>query len=115
MRAAYRVLIKQHHPDLNAGSHQSLKHSQDLNLAHEVLSDPERRQAYDAELDAAQKAPATQRKSKASVSLKEEVHLGIEEFFRGTKRQVTINDPADYPNHAVDEATCWCASPTRWK
>jgi curved DNA-binding protein len=52
IRAAYRVLAKQHHPDLNPNSPAAVRHTQALNAAHEILSDPERRAAYDQELEA---------------------------------------------------------------
>ena len=61
IRAAYRLLAKQHHPDLNAGSPAAGAHTQALNAAHEILSDPEKRAAFDRELDAPKKsAPKTQ-------------------------------------------------------
>lgn len=44
--AAYRSLMKRHHPDL-AGQ-LGVKRSKRLNLAHEWLTDPERRRRYDA-------------------------------------------------------------------
>ena len=43
IRAAYRVLAKQHHPDLNHKSPAALAHTQALNAAYEILSDPELR------------------------------------------------------------------------
>ncbi|NBP24832.1 MAG: DUF3048 domain-containing protein, partial [Proteobacteria bacterium] len=49
IRTAYRLLAKQHHPDLNGGSAESLAQTRALNAAHEVLGDPERRAAYDRE------------------------------------------------------------------
>lgn len=45
LKAAFRVLSKRYHPDLNGGSEEPMKR---LTLAYDVLSSPERRRAYDA-------------------------------------------------------------------
>jgi curved DNA-binding protein CbpA len=45
IRAAYRRLAQAHHPDHPAGSEAEMRA---LNLAYEVLGDPERRRRYDA-------------------------------------------------------------------
>ena len=47
IRRAYRLLAKRHHPDLHAGSAEAGARTRELNEAHETLSDPERRRAYD--------------------------------------------------------------------
>ncbi|MEI8108459.1 MAG: J domain-containing protein, partial [Verrucomicrobiota bacterium] len=52
LRAAYRRLSKAHHPDLHGGSEASVRRTQEINEAHEVLSDPVRRRVYDRELAA---------------------------------------------------------------
>ena len=56
IRTAYRMLAKQHHPDVNGGAEESVLRTRLLNAAHEVLSDPEARAAYDRELAAAVRA-----------------------------------------------------------
>jgi len=99
IRAAYRVLAKQHHPDLNPGSTAAVGRTQELNAAHETLSDPERRAAYDRELDAPKKPSAPVRGAKIERNLSQDVNLRLEEFLRGTTREVRINDPAN-PNGA---------------
>ena len=43
IKAAYRRLVKQHHPDAGGDDQRMLA----LNAAWEVLSDPERRRAHD--------------------------------------------------------------------
>src|SRR5262245_23798093 len=48
IHAAYRALIKTHHPDVNPASEASQEMRQIIG-AHAVLSDPERRSRYDAE------------------------------------------------------------------
>jgi DnaJ-class molecular chaperone len=90
IRAAYRLLAKQHHPDVNGGSRAAVARTQALNAAYEILSDPARRREYDRELAARKKPAAGFGKSK--LNLTKEVHLRIEDFLRGTTLEVTVND-----------------------
>jgi len=99
VRAAYRVLAKQHHPDLNPNSPESVRHTQELNAAQEILSDPELRAAYDRQLDAAKESPTKTRAAKIQRNISQDVNLRLEDFLRGTKREVRVNDPAN-PNGA---------------
>jgi curved DNA-binding protein len=48
IKKAYRKLARKHHPDLNPNSPDAKKKFQEINEAHEVLSDPESRKKYDA-------------------------------------------------------------------
>ena len=94
IRAAYRILAKQQHPDRNQQSSDAVKRTQALNAAYEILGDPERRLAYDAELH----VPATPAISRRSATLDrnvtQDVHLRIEEFLNGTTLEVKVKDPA---------------------
>jgi curved DNA-binding protein len=99
IRAAYRLLAKQHHPDLNPNSPTAIKHTQELNAAHETLGDPARRREYDRELDAEKKSAKPQRTGKIQRNISQDVNLRLEDFFRGTTREVRVNDPAN-PNGA---------------
>jgi curved DNA-binding protein len=47
IRKAFRKLARQYHPDMNKGDKQAEEKFKDINEAHEVLSDPEKRQKYD--------------------------------------------------------------------
>ena len=94
IRAAYRLLAKRHHPDVNPGSPEAVALSQALNAAHETLSDPARRRAYDRDLSAA--APAVPaRAAKTERNIAQDVRLRIEDFIRGTTLDVRVNDPAN--------------------
>ncbi|MGI8435702.1 MAG: DnaJ domain-containing protein [Chthoniobacterales bacterium] len=91
VRNAYRLLVKQHHPDVNAQSADAVRRSQELNEAHEVLSDPKRRRDYDRELDADRRPPS--RRIQRNIS--QDVNLRIEDFFRGASFAVHVKDPAN--------------------
>lgn len=47
IKAAYRKLARQHHPDVNPGDKAAEARFKEMNAAHEVLSDPEKRKKYD--------------------------------------------------------------------
>ncbi len=93
IRAAYRLLAKQQHPDVNGGSRDAVAQTQALNAAYEILSDPARRYEYDRALAARNKpfAPA----NKDALNIAKEVHVRIEDFLRGTTLEVTVNDPGN--------------------
>src|SRR5215210_7050 len=47
IRKAYRKLARQHHPDVKPGDKKAEQTFKDLNEAHTVLSDPDKRKRYD--------------------------------------------------------------------
>jgi molecular chaperone DnaJ len=47
IKKAYRKLARQHHPDRNAGNKQAEERFKEISQAHDVLSDPDKRKAYD--------------------------------------------------------------------
>lgn len=47
IRAAYRKLARQYHPDLNPGEEQAETRFKEIQRAYEVLADPEKRKKYD--------------------------------------------------------------------
>src|SRR5687767_8815049 len=95
IRAAYRVLAKQHHPDTNPNSPGAVSQTQQLNAAYEVLSDPERRRAYDELQKSAMSRKSSARATRAESNVSQDVHIRIEEFLRGTTLEVRVNDPAN--------------------
>ena len=90
IRAAYRLLAKQLHPDVNRGAAAVIQ-TQALNAAYEVLGDPDRRRDYDRELAARQKPAAS--RSRAPRQLAREVYLRLEEFLRGARLEIRVNEP----------------------
>ncbi len=95
IRAAFRLLAKRHHPDLNPGSQEAVVRSQELNTAYEVLSDPARRRAYDRELDASDPAPTAAVRGKIERDIAQDASLRIEDFLRGTTLDIRVKDPAN--------------------
>src|SRR5690606_40544327 len=47
VRKAYRKLARKYHPDVNPNDEGAKQRFQEINEAHEVLSDPEKRKKYD--------------------------------------------------------------------
>ena len=47
IKKAYRKLARQYHPDRNPGNKQAEEKFKEISQAHDVLSDPEKRKAYD--------------------------------------------------------------------
>jgi molecular chaperone DnaJ len=93
IRTAYRLLAKQHHPDVNAGCTNAKTRTQALNAAYEVLSDPDRRRTYDEQLGAQKKSAP--RSSHAARNVTQEAQLRLEEFLRGATLQVRVIDPSE--------------------
>src|SRR5215212_10553832 len=47
IKKAYRKLARQYHPDTNAGDASAEERFKEISAAHDVLSDPDKRKAYD--------------------------------------------------------------------
>jgi DnaJ-class molecular chaperone len=47
IRSAFRKLARKHHPDVNPSDPEAVERFKEVNEAHEVLSDPEKRKKYD--------------------------------------------------------------------
>lgn len=95
IRAAYRALAKRSHPDVNDGSSEAAVRTQELNAAHEVLSDAGRRRAYDQTLRNEDEAAANRPRGRIERNVSQDVHLRIEELFRGAALEVIVRDPAN--------------------
>jgi curved DNA-binding protein len=95
IRAAYRILAKQLHPDVNGGSADAGAKMQALNAAYETLGDPERRRDYDRELKAAERVASPARSGRIERNVTQETLLSFEELLRGTTLTLRVNDPAN--------------------
>lgn len=63
--AAYKVLVKEYHPDRNPGV--DARRIKRINVAYEVLVDPDKREAYDAHLEEnEQQASRTQSRGRST-------------------------------------------------
>ena len=51
IKSAYRKLAMKYHPDRNKGSEEAAEKFKEINEANETLSDPQKRSAYDYELE----------------------------------------------------------------
>jgi len=94
IRIAYRLLVRQHHPDLNPDSPGAPTRTQALNAAYKILSDPSSRRAYDRELDSAERSKPAPLSAKIQRNISQDVNLRIEDFLRGTIREIQVEDPA---------------------
>lgn len=95
IRNAYRQLAKRWHPDRNAGSDEANEKLRALNAAYEILIDPARRAGYHRERGEDESPARTV--SRAARDVTQDVRLGAEDFLRGTRLTVHVNDPAN-PN-----------------
>jgi curved DNA-binding protein len=115
IRNAYRILAKEHHPDLNADAAGSVVRTQELNAAYAVLGDADARKAYDRELAVEERSPRSSRGSRPTEgegdadeggrlrrkpagvrgNLRQDVRLRPEEFLRGTRLEVRVDDPGN--------------------
>ncbi|MCD6048967.1 MAG: DnaJ family protein [Verrucomicrobia bacterium] len=94
VRAAYRILAKRFHPDVNNGSAESIARTQELNAAYEILNDPSEREAYDQAREIRRNTPKPSGRSAGTIerNIAKEVHLRIEDFLRGTSLDIKVND-----------------------
>ncbi len=95
IRDAYRILAKRFHPDLNPDCTDGAGQIQEINAAYEILSDPERRRAYDeslAEKKTVRSGPAAGRLER---NITQDVHLRIDELLRGTLLEICVRDPGN--------------------
>jgi DnaJ-class molecular chaperone len=95
IRAAYRLLARKHHPDLNPRSAEAQERTRDINAAYEILGNPERRRAFDESMAAETKEKPTARAGGRTPQIPKDIHLRIEEFFRGASLEVRVNDPGN--------------------
>ncbi|MCL1989635.1 MAG: DnaJ domain-containing protein [Defluviitaleaceae bacterium] len=68
IKRAYRQLAKKYHPDKNLGNAQAAKRFVDIAAAYEVLSDDEKRKAYDEKLAMGERNPRSKSREQASTT-----------------------------------------------
>lgn len=93
IRQAYRLLAKQHHPDVNPGAPDAMAQIQALNEAYETLSDAARRQTYDRELEQEEREIDPPRVAAKPLNVKQDVQLSLQELLRGQTLTVHVRDP----------------------
>lgn len=71
IRAAYRQLTRQHHPDRNPGNADAQRVMSVINVAYDVLSDPARRQEHDLWLAQAEAVQVRPRRPKHTLHVPE--------------------------------------------
>lgn len=92
IKKAYRKFAKENHPDLHPGDQAAEDRFKEINEAWEVLSDPQKRKAYDEELAGAKKqkpAPGGPRKAAPTANMTQDdfqnIVNGFEDFFDPAK------------------------------
>ena len=93
IRSAYRLLAKKLHPDVAGASEDVVRRAQELNAAHEVLSDSKKRREYDRELAGQEDTPEPV--GRIERNIKQDVNLRVEDFIRGVSLTVKVNDPGN--------------------
>lgn len=91
IRAAYRLLAKQHHPDVNNGAAEAAARTQALNAAYAVLGNAAQRKLYDQQRRV--EKTSSSRPAAMRPDIRKDVSLRISELLRGTQLDVRINDP----------------------
>ena len=80
---------------MNNGSPAATARTMELNAAYEILGDPARRRAYDAELAGPKKSSERKSAGPSTRNIAQDVHLRLEDFLRGTRLEVRVNDPGN--------------------
>lgn len=95
VKAAYRFLAKETHPDLNPESAEARRLTQELNEAYETLSSKSRRRDYDLKLRSFAQGNHSTRGGSINQNISQNLHLKIEQLFRGALVDVKVDDPAN--------------------
>ena len=81
IKAAYRKLARKHHPDVNPGDEKAEARFKEVNRAHEVLSDPEKRAKYDRYGEKWEQAEAFEKaRAQAGMGGNSQTHPGGQAF-----------------------------------
>lgn len=96
IRAAYRLLSKKWHPDLNPGKDVTQK-MQDINEAYAILKDPEKKALYDSEYDKYYRTESVKYENRQQRENKQEYEVHDE------KLKQDINEARKYAEDLVAE------------
>nr|AAB96892.1 40 kDa heat shock chaperone protein [Deinococcus proteolyticus MRP] len=86
IKSAYRKLAKQYHPDKNAGDESAAEKFKEIGEAYAVLSDPQKRQAYDQFGHTGQVPPALPRRRLSGRRLRRVRPQPVQRLFPGDVR-----------------------------
>lgn len=95
IKAAYRDLAKQYHPDRNPGNSEAEAKMKEVNEAYSTLSDPQKRQEYDYSLNGSTFDPFEYAFANAFINkmirTSITIDISIKEVLEGGEREVPIN------------------------
>nr|HEX4316235.1 J domain-containing protein [Kofleriaceae bacterium] len=94
IKASYRRLAKELHPDHHPGDVKKEQRFKAVTAAYDVLSDPDRRQAYDSRLDHEARAAEQRRATEAELQATEQARRFAEEFARVQRQPPPAPPPA---------------------
>jgi curved DNA-binding protein CbpA len=106
--AAYKILIQRHGPDNNSNTPETIQKISDYRLAYDVLSDPEKRNAYDLEW-------CNTRKSNTKLSRSDIFDEAIKESITGTRRSNTVQVAGTMTSKASDSNYSYGKPRLYWK
>ena len=95
VKAAYRFLAKEVHPDVNPDSDEARRQTQLLNEAYQTLSNSSRRKDYDRQLRSTAPGPNATPGRSNQQNVSQDVHLKIDQLLRGAQMDVHVADPGN--------------------